>query len=77
VGQVSDEVIVRLMRKIKIKTFRSYEEADEDYEDDLLFFSPEERISIMEHLRRQYFLIQNLPLDLKVKRVIEKSRIEE
>jgi hypothetical protein len=64
------------MRKIRIKTFRSYEEADKDYEDDILSLSPEERVSIMEHLRRQYFLIKNIPLDVKVKKVIEKSRLE-
>jgi len=65
------------LRKIEIKTFRSYEEADQDYEDDLSSLTPEERVSIVEHLRRQYFLIKNLPLDLKVKRVIEKARLEE
>jgi hypothetical protein len=65
------------LRKIEIKTFQSYEEADQDYEDDLRSLTPEERVSIVEHLRRQYFLIKNLPLDLKVKRVVEKARLEE
>lgn len=59
------------MRKIPMKIFHSFEEADKDYEKYTLSLSPQERVSITEHLRRQYFLIKNKPVDLNIKKVIE------
>ena len=59
------------MKKIPVKIFHSFEAADKDYEKDTLALSPQERVSITEHLRRQYFLIKNKPVDLSIKKVIE------
>ena len=56
--------------KSNIKIFYSHQSAQKDYEDEIFSLTPEKRVSITEHLRRQYFLIKNLPLDLRVKRVI-------
>ncbi len=58
-----------------IKKFNSYEDAQKDYEKEMFSFSPSERLSIVEILRRRYYLIKNLPLDLKVKKVIKISRL--
>lgn len=59
------------MKKSKIKIFHSYEQAQKDYENEIYSMSPEERVSITEHLRRQYFLLKNKPIDFTVKKVIE------
>lgn len=62
------------MKKIKIKVFHSYEDAQKDYDEEIYSLKPEERVSITEHLRRQSFLIKNKPIDLKVKKVLEISK---
>jgi len=59
------------MKKTPFKVFHSYEEAQKDLDLEVYAMTPSERVSITEHLRRQYFLIKNKPLDLKVKRVFE------
>ena len=59
------------VRKIPMKIFHSFEEADKDYEKYTLSLTPLERVSATEHLRRQYFLIKNKPVDLSIKKVIK------
>jgi hypothetical protein len=58
------------MKKVSFKIFHSYEEAQKDLDKEVFSLSPRERVSITEHLRRQYFLIKNKPIDLKVKKVL-------
>ena len=60
--------------KSNIKIFHSHRAAQDDYENEVFSLRPEERVSITEHLRRQYFLIKNKPLDLSIKKVIEIER---
>lgn len=60
--------------KSNIKIFHSHRDAQKDYENEVFSLRPAERVSITEHLRRQYFLIKNKPLDLKVKKIIEIER---
>lgn len=62
------------MKKTVIKIFHSYEEAQKDLDEEVYLMTPAERISITEHLRRQYFLIKNKPIDLTVKKVLEIER---
>lgn len=59
------------MKKSKIKIFHSHESAQKDYEDEIFSMSPEERVSLMEHLRRQYFIIKNKPIHLKMVHCME------
>ncbi len=59
------------LKKPKIKIFHSYEDAQKDYDIEMYSMKPEERVSITEHLKRQYFLIRNKPIDLTIKKVIE------
>lgn len=58
------------MRDLKVKIFHSFEEAQKDFENDVFSLAPEERVSVTEHLRRQYYEIKNKPLDLDVKKVV-------
>jgi hypothetical protein len=60
-----------------IKIFHSYESAQEDHDNETFSMTPAERLSITEHLRRQYFLIRNKPLDLAIKKVIKISHVHE
>ena len=65
------------MRKIPIKFFNSFEEAQDDYYEEVFSMSPDDRVAAVEVLRRRYFSIKNLPLDLKVQRVVKLADVSE
>lgn len=58
------------MRKVTIKMFNSYEEADEDMVNEYLSMPPSDKISIVNEIRRKIFGLKGIKADNIVKRNI-------
>jgi hypothetical protein len=56
------------MRKLKIKIFSSFEEADKAYLEETLAMTPEQRIAATNEIRRRLFAIKGIKADNKVDR---------
>ncbi|MBN1823145.1 MAG: hypothetical protein JW803_02375 [Endomicrobiales bacterium] len=63
------------MRTTSIKVFHSYEEADQDYEKEILEMTPEERLRALETIRYRYFLLKGIKHTGKVERVLEIGKV--
>jgi hypothetical protein len=64
-----------MVKRIPLKCFQSFEEAQKDSDDGILAMKPIDRVAAVEILRRRYFKIKNIPLELKVKRILKIVRV--
>ncbi|OGS18229.1 MAG: hypothetical protein A2219_05735 [Elusimicrobia bacterium RIFOXYA2_FULL_50_26] len=62
------------MKKIPIKFYSSYEDADEDSLKDALAMKPKDRVAAVNVIRRRVFALKGIKADNRVKRVISYAK---
>lgn len=58
------------MRKVQIKYFNSYEEADKDMLNEYFDMHPEDKVACVNEIRRRIFALKGIKADNRVKKVI-------